>query len=192
VYNKIVVPLDGSNLAEVVLPHLEKFSGGGQSPQVMLVSVTERIQGRVSQSGAFERSSDQDFKAASINVSGAQAGPLIATNRFDIKDVPLTMGKMAKTAFDYLGQIASGLEKKGFKVTIDVLAGNPAEEIVRFAEEQKADVIMIASRGKSGFSRWDLGNIAEKVIRATHAVVVLVKPDSDFKETKTRRKGMAI
>jgi nucleotide-binding universal stress UspA family protein len=51
---------------------------------------------------------------------------------------------------------------------------------------------MIASRGKSGFSRWDLGNIAEKVIRATHTVVILVKPEAGFKETKSKRKGMAI
>jgi nucleotide-binding universal stress UspA family protein len=190
VYKKIVVPLDGSKLAEVVLPHLEQFAG--QVPEVMLVSVTEKIRGRVSEHGAFEHSPDQDFTAARINISSTQVGPLAATNRFEVTDVPMTMGKMAKTAFDYLGKIASGLEEKGFKVSIDVLAGNPAEEIVRFADEQKADAIMIASRGKSGFSRWDLGNIAEKVVRASHAVVILVKPDADFKETKSKRKGMAI
>jgi nucleotide-binding universal stress UspA family protein len=190
VYNKIVVPLDGSKLAEVVLPQLEKFAG--QIDEVMLVSVTERIQGRVSERGAFERNADQGFTPSRINVSTAQVTPLIANNRYDVKDVPMTMGKMAKTAFDYLEKIARGLEEKGFKVSVDVLAGNPAEEIVRFAEEQKAEAIMIASRGKSGFSRWDLGNIAEKVIRATHAMVILVKPDPDFKETKSKRKGMAI
>ncbi len=191
-YKKIVVPLDGSKLAEVVLPHLEKLSCGSQMPEVLLVSVTEKIQGRVSEKGAFERSPDQDFRAASITVSSTQSGPLIATHRFDVKDIPMNMGKMTKTAFEYLEKIAGELEKKGFKVTIDVLTGNPAEEIVRFAEEQKAEVIMIGSRGKSGFSRWDLGNIAEKVIRATQAVVVLVKPEAGFKETKTKRKGLAI
>jgi nucleotide-binding universal stress UspA family protein len=190
VYNRIVVPLDGSKLAEVVLPQLEKFAG--QIPEIMLVSVTEKIQGWISEEGAFERNPDQNYTADPINVSGGQSGPLIATNRFEMKEVPMTMGKMAKTAFEYLEKIAEGLEKKGFKVTVDVLAGNPAEEIVRFADEQKAEVIMIASRGKSGFSRWDLGNIAEKVIRATHTVVVLVKPAADFKETKSKRKGKAL
>lgn len=189
-YNKIVVPMDGSKLAEVVLPQLEKYAG--YVPEIMLVSVTERIQGRVSEGGAFERNTNASFTPSRINVSASQVTPLIANNRYDVKDVPMTMGKMAKTAFDYLEKIANRLEEKGFKVSVDVLAGNPAEEIVRFTEEQKAEVIMIASRGKSGFSRWDLGNIAEKVIRATHAVVILVKPDADFKETKSKRKGMAI
>jgi nucleotide-binding universal stress UspA family protein len=189
-YNKIVVPLDGSNLAEVVLPPLEKYAG--QIPEVLLVSVTEKVQGRVSEHGAFERNTDESFTPSRNNFSTAQVTPLITNTRYDVKDVPMTMGKMAKTAFDYLEKIAKGLEEKGFTVSVDVLAGNPAEEIVRFAEEQKAEVIMLASRGKSGFSHWDLGNIAEKVIRATHAVVILVKPDADFKETKSKRKGMAI
>jgi nucleotide-binding universal stress UspA family protein len=184
------VPLDGSKLAEVVLPQLENFAG--QIPEVMLLSVTEKLLGRVSEQGVFERSPDQEFAAAPINVSGGQGVSIVANTRFAVKDVPLTMGKMTRTAYDYLEKIAAGLEEKGLKVTIDVRAGNPAEEIVRFAEEQKADVIMIASRGKSGFSRWDLGNIAEKVIRATHAVVILVKPEAGFKETKSKRKGAAI
>jgi nucleotide-binding universal stress UspA family protein len=190
VYSKMVVPLDGSKLAEIVLPQLEKFAG--QVPEIMLVSVTERIEGRVSERGAFERNADESFTPSRNNFSTAQVTPLITNTRYDVKDVPMTMGKMAKSAFDYLEKIARGLEEKGFKVSVDVLAGNPAEEIVRFTEEQKAEAIMLASRGKSGFSRWDLGNIAEKVIRATHAVVILVKPDADFKETKSKRKGMAI
>jgi nucleotide-binding universal stress UspA family protein len=191
-FNRIVVPLDGSKLAEIVLPQLEKFAG--QIPEVMLVSVTEKIKGRISEHGAFERSPDQDFSPSRINAGTGQGGgaPLIANNRYDVEEVPMTMGKMTKTAFEYLEKIAAGLENKGFKVNIDVLAGNPAEEIVHFAEEHKAEVIMLASRGTSGFSRWDLGNIAEKVIRATHAVVILVKPDADFKETKSKRKGMSI
>ena len=104
----------------------------------------------------------------------------------------MTMGKMAKTAGDYLYKIADSLAKKDFNVTATVLAGHPAEEIVRFAEEQSADLIIMASRGKSGFSRWDLGNIAEKVIRATKVPVMLIKPAPDFKETKPKRRGVAL
>jgi len=39
-YSKIVVPLDGSKLAEVVLPHLEEIIKGFNIKEVMLVSVT--------------------------------------------------------------------------------------------------------------------------------------------------------
>jgi nucleotide-binding universal stress UspA family protein len=190
-YNKIVVPLDGSNLAEVVLPQIEKFASGNQIPEILLVSVTEKIQGRIPK-GAFDNSPDPEYAQSQVNISGAQAGLLMSTNRYDVSEVPMVTGKMAKTAFDYLCTVADKLKSKGFKVTVNILYGNPAEEIVRFAEYQKAEVIMIGSRGKSGFSRWDLGNIAEKVIRATHAVVILVKPDANFKETRGKRKGEAM
>ncbi|HSW58874.1 MAG TPA: universal stress protein [Dehalococcoidales bacterium] len=191
-YKKIVVPLDGSKLAEVVLPHLEKLAGESQAPEILLVSVTEKIQGRVDEKGIFERSPGQDYSPGVVNVSGSQSGPLVATPRYDVKAVPLSMGKMTRSAYEYLEKTAAELDKKGFKVSITVLAGNPADEIIHFAEEQKAEAIMIGSRGKSGFSRWDLGNIAEKIIRASQAVVILVKPEPGFKETKAKRKGVAL
>jgi nucleotide-binding universal stress UspA family protein len=70
-----------------------------------------------------------------------------------------------------------------------VLVGNPAEEIIRFARDQKADLIVMGSRGKSGLNRWDMGNVADKVMRAADVPVVLVKPSAGFKETKAKRKG---
>jgi nucleotide-binding universal stress UspA family protein len=87
--------------------------------------------------------------------------------------------------------VANKLEKAGLNAQAAVLVGNPAEEIVRFATEQKADLIVMASRGKSGFSRWDMGNVADKVMRATDIPVFMVKPKPGFKETKPKRRGKA-
>ena len=42
-YNKVIVPLDGSKLAESVLPHVEKIAKGCAIPQVILVTVTEPV-----------------------------------------------------------------------------------------------------------------------------------------------------
>jgi nucleotide-binding universal stress UspA family protein len=44
-YNKILVPLDGSKLAECALPHAEELAKGCNTEEVILISVTERIQG---------------------------------------------------------------------------------------------------------------------------------------------------
>ncbi len=46
-YEKIVVPLDGSKLAECVLPHVEELAKGGSTQEVILVTATERIVGRI-------------------------------------------------------------------------------------------------------------------------------------------------
>ncbi len=188
-YKKVVVPLDGSKLAETALPHLEEIAVGCNIPEVLLVSVTERVKGTIPRSQAFEGSSEKANDAPRARIEAMQTGLLISRNFVGEQEVPVTLGKMAKTAFNYLCKIAEKLEKKGFSINLSVLVGNPAEEIVKFVEEQGADLIVMASRGKTGFSRWEMGNIAEKVIRATRASVMLVKPGPDFKETKPKRKG---
>lgn len=188
-YKKVVVPLDGSKLAETALAHLEEIAVGCNIPEVMLVSVTERVKGTIPRSQAFEGSAGETRDIPRSRIEAAQTGLLISRNFVGVQEVPVTLGKMAKTAFNYLCKKAKKLEKKDFSINISVLVGNPAEEIVKFVEEQKADLIIMASRGKSGFSRWEMGNIAEKVIRATQASVMLVKPEPGFKETKPKRKG---
>ena len=42
-YNKVIVPLDGSKLAESALPHLEKIAKGCSIPQIILVTVMNRL-----------------------------------------------------------------------------------------------------------------------------------------------------
>ena len=46
-----------------------------------------------------------------------------------------------------------------------ILKGNPAEKILDFAENQKVDMIVMGSTGKSGIKRFMLGSVSEKVVR---------------------------
>lgn len=190
-YNKVVVPLDGSKLAEAALPHLEEIAKGCSIPEILLVSVTERIKGRIRQDQVFEASSSKSYDAPIPTVVNIQAGLLFSTHSTGIQEIPLAMGKMAKTAYDYLCKIAKQLDAKGFRNQINVLAGKPAEEIVHFVEEQGADLIIMASQGKGGLNRWDISNIADKVIKTAKVPVMLVRPEPQFKETKPKRKGVA-
>lgn len=49
-----------------------------------------------------------------------------------------------------------------------------AEAILEAAETAKADLIVLASHGRSGFSRWTLGSVAEKVTRSASVPAVVV------------------
>jgi nucleotide-binding universal stress UspA family protein len=149
IYNKILVPLDGSKLAECVLPHVENLAEGGRVGEVVLVSVTERVVGY----RAFDDASK----------------PLGQTI------VPEAVGKLERPAQRYLNRIAKKLEAKGIKVTTEVLLGNPADEIALYAETKGCDLIVMASHGRSGPSRWAHGSVAEKVFRASCAPVLMVR-----------------
>ncbi|HEX9896762.1 MAG TPA: universal stress protein [Dehalococcoidales bacterium] len=185
-YKKVVVPLDGSKLAEIVLPHVEEIAAGCNIEEVELVTVTESLKVDVPRSEPVEQ-----FKTK-FAVGDRITGRIYRADSVSLLKVPLDIGKMAKTGRDYLMKIAAKLEKKGLKTNVNVLIGNVAEEIVHFAEEEDADLIVMASHGRSGISRWAIGSVAEKVFRATNVPVLLVKPKSGFKETKPRRRGKPV
>lgn len=141
--------MDGSKLAECVLPHLENLAVSNTEAEVILVSVTERVTGY---------RSITDYSQ-----------PL--TERL----APEAVGKKGRQAQRYLNRIAKGLAIKGIKVQTEVLLGNPAEEITIYAKTKDCDLIVIASHGRSGPSRWAHGSVADKVFRASGVPVLMVK-----------------
>jgi len=192
-YKKVVVPLDGSKLAELALPHLEEIAKGCSIPDILLISVTEKIKGRILGSQVQQPFvPEKPVGEALPAVSQAQSVMVYNTHTYGVQEIPMSMGKMARTASEYLCKTAECLKEKGFSVIAAVLIGEPAEQIIRYVNEQNADLIIMASAGKAKGSRWDMSKIAEKVIKETATPVLLVKPAPDFKETKPKRQGVAL
>jgi nucleotide-binding universal stress UspA family protein len=148
-YKKILVPLDGSKLAECALPYAEALAKGCDTEKVILASVTERFQGY----RAFEDPSHP-------------LGQRLAPEAF---------GKKETQAQKYLDRIAKAMEAKGIKVDTEVLLGDPAEEIIIYAKHPGCDLIVISSHGRSGVSRWTHGSVADRVFRGSPVPVLMVK-----------------
>ncbi len=55
------------------------------------------------------------------------------------------------------------------------MEGHPAEEILRLAEEQSVDLIIMGTLGSSGIPRFLLGSVADKVIRSSRIPVLTVR-----------------
>jgi nucleotide-binding universal stress UspA family protein len=148
-YKKILVPLDGSKLAECALPHVEELAKGCGTEEVILVSVTERVKG-------YRELED----------------PLQPLGR---RLIPEAFGKKEKQAQRYLDRIAKAMEAKGIKVSTEVLLWKPAEAIIGYAKQSKCDLIVMASHGHSGLTRWAFGSVADKVLRASGVPVLVVR-----------------
>ena len=56
-----------------------------------------------------------------------------------------------------------------------LLEGNPAEEILRYAGEAPADLIVLGTHGRTGLKRLLMGSVAEKVLRGAACSVLVVK-----------------
>jgi len=148
-YKKILVPLDGSKLAECALPYAERLAKGCGTEEVILVSVTERIQG-------YRPIEDPSQPLGQRLIHEAA-------------------GKKEKQAQRYLGRIAKAMEAKGIRIRTEVLLGNPAEEIAIYAKHSGCDIIVMSSHGRSGPSRWAHGSVADRVLRASCVPVLMVR-----------------
>jgi nucleotide-binding universal stress UspA family protein len=84
--------------------------------------------------------------------------------------------KQKEAAEKYLGNLAEELKKKGFKVTATVRTGQQvAVEIIDFAKESAADLIMMCTHGRSGITRWVLGSVALKVLTRAETPILLIR-----------------
>jgi nucleotide-binding universal stress UspA family protein len=76
----------------------------------------------------------------------------------------------------YLSEVQRRLSKKGLRVRTRVaLGGPPAEEILAAAQATSADLIAMATRGRSGRGRALFGSVAESVLRASPVPVLLIR-----------------
>jgi nucleotide-binding universal stress UspA family protein len=71
--------------------------------------------------------------------------------------------------------LASRLDLRTDPVNVHVLAGNAARDIVEFAADHEADLIVMATHGRSGLERFLIGSVAEKVVRRAPCPVFTLK-----------------
>ncbi len=148
-YQKIMVPLDGSDLAECVLPHVETIARGCSAVEIVLLRVCDAPSILADYPEGKGKSWERHVERMTTN----------AEQQCNI----------------YLGDVEKQLRDQGFNVRIESRLGKPAEEIVDFANKNEVDLIIMASHGRSGVSRWAYGSVADKVLRSTCVPVLLVK-----------------
>jgi nucleotide-binding universal stress UspA family protein len=73
-----------------------------------------------------------------------------------------------------------------------LLEGDPATEIVRFAEESAVDLIVMGTHGRSGLERLLMGSVAEKVMREAPCSVLVVKLPKGIRASEPEKAKVAL
>ena len=148
----MLVPLDGSALAESVLPHVETLAKqrGADQVDVVLLTVCEYTDvpdehGNGSPSG-WERGMRREIEAS----KGA--------------------------AFRYLSHVEEQFSDRAIRVRPEVIVGDPAKAIIEYANGYPFTLIAMATHGRSGIGRWAYGSVADKVLRSVTSPLFLVRP----------------
>ncbi|PWB87465.1 TRAP-T-associated universal stress protein TeaD [Methanobrevibacter thaueri] len=66
------------------------------------------------------------------------------------------------------------LNEDNIKITHVIREGSPAKVILEVAKEENVDLIVMGSSGKSGFDRFIMGSVADKVVNSAKCAVLVV------------------
>jgi nucleotide-binding universal stress UspA family protein len=76
-----------------------------------------------------------------------------------------------------LESVEKAAKKHKVKVKTLINEGSPAKEILNTAKQEKTDLIIMGTAGRSGLDKFFLGSVSEKVLRAAHCPVMIIKSD---------------
>lgn len=145
-FKHLLVPLDGSQLAETALPYARELATRFDS-RITLLQVVRGPHISASLGG------------------DAYADVLLVLREQNLGD---TTG--------YLKTVQSRLIQDGFQTEMRVIEGEAvAEAIVEMASEQGVDTIVMSTHGRGGLSRWVFGSVADKVMRLADMPVLLIR-----------------
>lgn len=147
VMETLLVPLDGSELAESVLPHVEALA---------------------------KQRNPEGMKAVLLTVCEPPVNPVYDPQGMPL-DWPDHMERSKSEAKKYLNGVAGRIERAGLAVSVEIVGGEVAEGIIESAERNAADLIVMATHGRSGIKRWAYGSVAERVLQGATSPVFLVR-----------------
>jgi nucleotide-binding universal stress UspA family protein len=150
-FRRILVCLDGSDLAEQILPYAAEQALCFSSTVVLLHVSTVA----------------QDI-AANMALSPGRAVPAPP-----IQD---EVDAAHEEAYAYLEGIAAGLRERNLTVDCEVLEGLPGGSIVEFAAANGIELIALSTHGRSGLARTLAGSVADQVIRESSLPVLVMRP----------------
>jgi len=141
-YKKILVPLDGSELAEKALVQAEQLAKTFDG-EIILFQVVPFMP---------------------IYGSPELVTPLIVDE------------KHRESVEKYIQDLAESLKKKGLKAAGVVKTGQQVPlEVIEFAKEIGADLIVMSTHGRTGLTRWFLGSVTLKVLTRAETPVLLIR-----------------
>jgi nucleotide-binding universal stress UspA family protein len=168
VLQKILVPLDGSELALAAIPYVQELAQRCDPVAVTLLQVVRPPSGRAA---SVFMPIDADFPAR--RAPGSEDDVETADHPI-YRDQVIASARAEAEAT--MAPAARALREAGVSTESAVTFGRPAEEIVYFAEEKGIDLIVMCTHGRSGMRRWLLGSVADKVLQGTLVPVLMVRP----------------
>ena len=148
----MLVPLDGSELAESVIPHVEALAKqwGPEEVDVVLLRVCEPVVVPSDYPATAELTWEEHAKRETVRPTAE--------------------------CEEYLAGVQKRFEGMGLAARSVVTQGKPADEITEYCRQNPVNMIVMCTHGRSGISRWAYGSVADKVLHGICSPIFMIRP----------------
>jgi len=153
-FKRILVCLDGSKLAEQIMPYATEEAIRFEAKLVLLQVVQEPV-------------------AFSPAIPGEAPLPIETSVIVERTEEALNKAK------EYLEKLAVPLRKKGLEVKTVAIPGRADEAILDYANTNSMNLVAIATHGRGGLRRAVFGSVADRVLRGSGLPVLVIKPQEE-------------
>ncbi len=182
-FDKILIPLDGSKEAEAILPYIFRMAQSLNSKLTLLsvidpeqVDMPNVLAGQGGEAmpampfaGVIPVAPRQESVPSGESPGAAhEMGGPYATQVFD---------QMESHVKGELRKVIAAMIPEGLETEIRVVFGNPAEEIVRVARKQGHDLIAMSTHGRNMLTRAILGSVTDRVLHTSAIPVLAITPE---------------
>ncbi len=144
-FDRILVPLDGSDAGEAALPYVRELTEKLESEVILLQVVAP---------------------GQHVHTVGGLDYVLFAEQQVE---------SMEAEAREYLEKVSKRLAGTKGIITSEVRVGDAAHQIIKFADETNIRLVSISTHGRSGIRQWISGSVTHKILQAGNTPVLLVK-----------------
>ena len=169
---KILIPLDGSEFSRQVFATIRRFFAP-ESTELILFEAVDPMPRSIA---------DEDIIKASEMVTGAllRDGERIREHKAEAeKRQYYRTDANLRQHEDALAASAKGLTEAGYTVKPWAEVGDAAEKIISTVRTSGADIVVMATHGRSGLSKVLMGSVAEQVLHQSPVPVLCVRPSSN-------------
>ena len=153
---RILIPLDGSEMGETALHYVENLVdelAAGKKVEVTLLQVVKP-------------------ETHQVEIGGGRGLVPVPSTEEEMKTIE-------ERAMQYLDKVGESLRSKGATVNCKVLRCerniSSAVKIIEAEEEINADLVAMSTHGRHGLTRWAFGSVSEKVLRGGKVPVLMVR-----------------
>lgn len=161
----IVVPIDGSQFSRQIVPHLCQVCTPGRDALILL---------RVGEPSGSLIGSPPRLVSLSWTTPMYDSPRDIEYNAHPIYATQIEQNERSELELE-LEPERHILEQAGFNVHVAVRFGDPAEEIVALAEQSHANMIAMATHGRTGLRQLLMGSVAKQVLRRVDIPVLMLR-----------------